>query len=112
MNHTKGAGYRKICVVFSLLENKLQTYAITSSMVRLKYYYKEGCWLCDTAEDMLNGLAEKYALNIEKANITSNDALYELYRFDIPVFEFKDGTSLHGRIKKKDLLAKLEANKE
>ncbi|MGD0281826.1 MAG: glutaredoxin family protein [Dissulfurispiraceae bacterium] len=81
-------------------------------MVRLKYFYKEGCWLCDTAEEMLNGLAEKYNLSIEKVNITSDDSLYELYRFDIPVFEFKDGTSLNGRIRKKDLLSKLEANKE
>ncbi len=81
-------------------------------MVRLKYFYKEGCWLCDTAEEMLNGLAEKYNLSIEKVDITSNDSLYELYRFDIPVFEFKDGSSLNGRIRKKDLLSKLEANKE
>ncbi len=81
-------------------------------MVRLKYYYKDGCWLCDTAEEMLNGLAEKYALKIEKLNIISSDTLYELYRFDIPVFEFKDGTILHGRIKKKELLERLEANKE
>lgn len=81
-------------------------------MVRLIYFYKEGCWLCDTAEETLNGLAEKYDLSIEKVNITSSDALYELYRFDIPVIEFRDGTSLRGRIKKKDLLERLEANKE
>ena len=81
-------------------------------MVRLKYFYKDGCWLCDTAEEMLNGLSEKYDLTIKKVDITSDDTLYELYRFDIPVFEFKDGTILNGRIKKKDLLEKLEINKE
>ena len=32
-------------------------------MVRLKFFYKEGCWLCDTAQEMLNGLAEKYDLD-------------------------------------------------
>ncbi|MGD1074531.1 MAG: glutaredoxin family protein [Thermodesulfovibrionales bacterium] len=81
-------------------------------MIRLTYFYKEGCWLCDTAEEMLHGLAGKYDLGIEKVNITSSDALYELYRFDIPVFEFRDGTTLHGRIKKKDLLEAFEANRE
>jgi hypothetical protein len=81
-------------------------------MVRLTYYYKEGCWLCQTAEEMLNGLVEKYTLRVERVDITSSDALYELYRFDIPVFEFRDGTALHGRIKKKDLLERLKANKE
>lgn len=81
-------------------------------MVRLTFFYKDGCWLCDTAEEMLKGLVEKYNLRIEKINITSSDDLYELYRFDIPVFEFRDGTTLHGRIKKKDLLERLKANKE
>jgi hypothetical protein len=79
-------------------------------MVRLTFYYKPGCWLCDTAEEMLNGLMGKYEIEVNKIDITSDDALYELYRFDIPVFEFKDGSTLHGRIKKKDLLKKLEEN--
>ncbi|WP_333655990.1 glutaredoxin family protein [Dissulfurispira sp.] len=81
-------------------------------MVRLTFYYKPGCWLCDMAEEMLNGLMGKYEIEVNKIDITSNDALYELYRFDIPVFEFKDGSTLHGRIKKKDLLKKLEENSD
>lgn len=80
-------------------------------MIRLTFYYKPGCWLCDTAEEMLNGLMGKYEIEVNKIDITSDDALYELYRFDIPVFEFKDGSTLHGRIKKKDLLKKLEENR-
>ncbi|MDA8214673.1 MAG: glutaredoxin family protein [Nitrospiraceae bacterium] len=80
-------------------------------MVRLTFYYKTGCWFCDMAEEMLNGLKEKYNIEVNKVDITSDDALYELYRFDIPVFEFKDGSTLHGRIRKKDLLEKFEENK-
>lgn len=81
-------------------------------MVRLTFYYKNGCWLCDTAEEMLNGLKEKYDITVNKVAIDSDDALYELYRFDIPVFEFRDGSSLYGRIRKKDLLQKLTENRE
>jgi hypothetical protein len=81
-------------------------------MVQITFYHKQGCWLCDTAEDMLNGLGEKYDLRINKVDITSSDELYELYRFDIPVFEFKDGSALHGRIKRKDLMQKLQDNRE
>jgi hypothetical protein len=81
-------------------------------MVRLTFYYKNGCWLCDTAEEMLNGLKDGYDIRVNKIAIDSDDALYELYRFDIPVFEFRDGLSLHGRIRKKDLLRKLRENKE
>lgn len=81
-------------------------------MVRLNFYFKEGCWFCDMAEEMLNGLKEKYEIDINKIDITSSNDLYEIYRFDIPVFEFKDGSTLHGRIRKKDLLKKLQENKE
>ncbi len=79
-------------------------------MVNLKFYFKEGCWFCDAAEEMLNGLEGKYDLEIEKIDITSSEELYDLYRFDIPVIEFDDGTALHGRIKKKELLESMKAN--
>lgn len=81
-------------------------------MVKVNFYYKDGCWLCDTAEEMLNGLKEKYDIEINKIAIDSDDELYELYRFDIPVFEFKDGSALHGRIKRRELLKKFEDNRE
>ena len=81
-------------------------------MVRLTFYFKDGCWLCDTAEEMISGLREKYDIMVKKVAIDSDDSLYELYRFDIPVFEFRDGSTLHGRIRKKDLLEKLEENRE
>ena len=74
---------------------------------RIKLYTKPGCWLCDTAEDMLNGQCLKYSLEIERLDITTDDEIFELYRFDIPVIEFPNGATLHGRIKKKDLLAHL-----
>lgn len=79
-------------------------------MVKLTFYSKDGCWLCDTAEEMLNGLKIRYGIEINKVAIDSDDDLYELYRFDIPVFEFKDGSTLNGRIKKKDLLRKIAEN--
>jgi hypothetical protein len=81
-------------------------------MVEITFYYKEGCWLCDSTEEMLNGLKERYDLRINKVDITTDDELYELYRFDIPVVEFKDGSTLHGRIKRKDLVRLIEANRE
>jgi hypothetical protein len=81
-------------------------------MVRLKFYVKEGCWLCDTAEEMLNGLKQRHDLRIDKIPIDSDDELYELYRFDVPVIEFGDGTTLNGRIKKRGLLKALDENRE
>ncbi len=81
-------------------------------MVHITFYFKSECWLCDTAQEMLNGLIDKYDLNVNKIDIATDDELYELYRYDIPVLEFKDGSALHGRIKLKDFLSKIEENKE
>ncbi len=72
--------------------------------MKLRFYYKPGCWFCDQAMEMLIGMKEKYSLEIEPVDITLDEELYELYRFDIPVIEFEDGTILHGRIRKKELL--------
>ncbi len=76
-------------------------------MIKVRFYYKEGCSLCIAAEEMLNGLEEKYQLYIEKIDITSDDELYELYRYDVPVIELEDGSVFHGRIKRKEILKKL-----
>lgn len=80
-------------------------------MVKLTFYYKEGCWLCDTAEEMVNGLKQRYDIRVTKVAVDSDEDIYEQYRFDIPVLKFKDGTELYGRIKKKDLMRKLENNR-
>ena len=85
---------------------------VVKPMVKVTLYYKKGCWLCDTVEEMLNGLILKYDIHINKMDIESDDELYELYRFDIPVCEFRDGSALHGRIRKKELIEKLEQNRE
>jgi hypothetical protein len=61
---------------------------------------------------MVNGFKQRYDIRVTKVAIDSDDDLYEQYRFDIPVLEFKDGTELYGRIRKKDLLQKLEDNRE
>lgn len=81
-------------------------------MVKITFYYKPGCWICDSAEEMLNGQKEKYNIKITKVDITSSDEFYETYRFDIPVFEFKDGSTLHGTIKRRAFFRKLEENRE
>jgi glutaredoxin len=81
-------------------------------MVQVTFYTKAGCWLCDSTEEMLNGLMERHGLNIERREIDSDPELYELYRFDVPVLEFRDGRTLHGRIQRKDLLRCIHENQE
>jgi hypothetical protein len=79
-------------------------------MVRIKLYTKEGCWLCDMALDMLNGQREKYGIDIERIDIGNEGELYDLYRYDVPVLEFPDGTTLNSHIRKKPLIKALKLN--
>ena len=76
--------------------------------MNITFYFAEGCWVCDSIRETLNGLQERYALQIRNVNISDDEEVYDLYRFDVPVIEFEDGSALHGRIRRKDLLAKLE----
>ncbi|MEF9438006.1 MAG: glutaredoxin family protein [Candidatus Mariimomonas ferrooxydans] len=80
-------------------------------MVKLTFYSKKDCWLCDMAEEMINGIMEKYEIKVTKVAIDSDEEIYEMYRYDIPVVEFRDGSTLHGRIRKTDFIRKLEENK-
>jgi hypothetical protein len=81
-------------------------------MVNITYYHRPGCWLCDKAEEMLNGLVERYGINVTRVNIDNDEELYRLYRHDIPVMEFSDGSTMNGLIRKKELVKKLEENME
>jgi len=78
------------------------------SSMKITFYFAEGCWVCDSIRETLNGLRERYRLEIRDVNIAEDEETYALYRFDVPVVEFEDGSVLHGRIRKKDLMAKLE----
>ncbi len=62
------------------------------------------------ALDMLNGQREKYAIDIERTDIGNEGELYDLYRYDVPVLEFSDGTTLNGHIKKKPFMEALKRN--
>jgi hypothetical protein len=78
--------------------------------MRVKFYYKDDCWLCANMEEQLSGITERYGLVIERIDIAADDELYELYRFDIPVVEFPDGTELFRRIRRADLLDAIARN--
>lgn len=54
-------------------------------------YTKEGCCLCDRAKAVLHRLQADFELAIEEVDITGDAALYEQYRYTIPVVVI-DGT--------------------
>lgn len=57
-----------------------------SPFMRVLFYTKAGCPLCEEAEDLLDELGAEY----EKIDIYRDDALFERYRYRVPVIRVGD----------------------
>ena len=69
------------------------------------FYTKAGCHLCDDAREMLEEIATDITYKLTEIDIRSDLALFEQYRYRIPVI-IVDGTHVvEGRIEYNDLLS-------
>jgi glutaredoxin len=67
-------------------------------MLRVTLYTKAGCHLCDEARDHLDDLAGDLEFDLTEIDIRSDDALFERYRYRIPVIVVDGVERLEGRI--------------
>lgn len=65
---------------------------------RVTLYTKPGCHLCEHAEELLDDLRREYDLAITSFDITTDLAVYERYKFEIPVVVVDGGGVASGRI--------------
>ncbi len=65
---------------------------------RLTFYTKNGCHLCEQAEDLLDDLRREAELRVTPIDITTDLAIYERYKYEIPVVVVTDGGTVSGRI--------------
>lgn len=63
-----------------------------SPIVRL--FGKPGCHLCEDAEVILARVSQSQPFTVQHINIESSPALFEEYRYRIPVIEVVGGPSL------------------
>ncbi len=68
------------------------------------FYTKAGCHLCDDARQMLEDVATEIAYNLTEVDIRSDTALFEQYRYRIPVIIVDETHIVEGRIVYNDLL--------
>jgi glutaredoxin len=61
-------------------------------------YAKAGCCLCDDARAMLEDLASAREFELREVDIRSDTALFERYRYRIPVITVDGREVLEGRI--------------
>ena len=67
------------------------------------FYTKAGCHLCEEARDMLDDIAAEIMYNLSEIDIRSDPAIFEEYRYRIPVIIINGETLLEGRIEYRDL---------
>lgn len=77
-------------------------------MTRVTLYSKAGCHLCDDARAHLEDIAADYPqfpIEIEEIDIRRDLALFERYRYRIPVIVVDGVERLEGRIEADDVRA-------
>ena len=65
---------------------------------RVTFYTKPGCHLCEEAEELLDDLRGEYELRVTPFDITTDLAVFERYKYEIPVIVVEGGATVFGRI--------------
>lgn len=74
---------------------------------RVTFYTKPGCHLCEQAEELLEDARQDYELQTTSVDITSDLAVFERYKYEIPVIAVEGGGTVSGRIAMDSLLQAL-----
>lgn len=59
-------------------------------MIDVTLFTREGCHLCEEVADHLDELQERFPHCLGRIDITEDDALYQRYRYVIPVVQIGD----------------------
>jgi glutaredoxin len=72
-------------------------------------YSRPGCHLCEDAADLLERLAQRYAILVDEVSILGDVDLYERYKHSIPVITIAGGPTLFAPIRAAELEQALRA---
>ena len=78
-------------------------------MRRVTFYTKPGCHLCERAEELLEDLRRDYDVHVTAIDITADLAVFERYKYEIPVIVVAGGGTISGRIDERLLRRALRA---
>jgi glutaredoxin len=71
-------------------------------------YARPGCHLCEDVRALLDELAPEGGFTLREINIENDGALFERYRFEIPVVLIDGSEIARGRIDERALIAALD----
>ena len=83
-----------------------------SPFMRVTFYTKAGCPLCDEAEALLEEAADQVPLEVEKIDIYRDDALFQRYRYRVPVIRIGNTDVLELKFTLEELLNLLKAPRD
>jgi glutaredoxin len=75
--------------------------------MRVFFYTKAGCPLCEEAEELLDEARERMSFEVEKVDIYRDDALFQRYRYRVPVIRIGDADVLELKFTLDDLMKAL-----
>ena len=76
--------------------------------MRVQIYTKPGCSLCEEARDLLAEAKKDVALEVEEIDIYSQQALFDRYRYRIPVIRIGDTDVLELKFTLPELMKALQ----
>ncbi len=83
-----------------------------SRLPQVTFYTKAGCHLCEDARAMLDEIAAQTAYTLTEIDIRSDLALFEEYRYRIPVIVIDETILIEGRIDYSELAYALGSTAE
>ena len=75
----------------------------STSLPQVTFYTKAGCHLCEQAREMLDDIAAEVVYELTEIDIRSDLAIFEEYRYRIPVIVVNATHMVEGRIEYSDL---------
>lgn len=66
--------------------------------IEVTFYTKAGCHLCENARELLEEIAQETPYALTEIDIRSDMAIFDTYRYRIPVIIIDQETLLEGRI--------------
>lgn len=80
--------------------------------IAVTFYTKAGCHLCEDARELLEEIAEDIEYTLTEIDIRRDPAIFELYRYRIPVIVMNEETILEGRIEAEELVRAFSVERE
>lgn len=76
--------------------------------LRLTFYTKDNCSLCEEALDLLQGLRQEYGFELDVVDITQSEKAWEAFRHMVPVVSIGGEVKAFGRIEEYQMRAIIE----